>query len=327
MLTSPSQSATGRLFAQLWQVHAPLTLSALLTAAATLFFAAGIFLDDRIITGMPAWVKPTKFGISITLYTLTLTWMLGLVQGRRRLVNILAWTVITMFLVEWAAMLTQVVRGTSSHFNLTTPFDAALFSAMGIAISILWVANLVVAGLLLFQRVGSPSFAWAIRLGLLLTLVGMAEGFLMTNPTAQQLAGLQAGETVSIVGAHSVGVEDGGEGLPLVGWSTEGGDLRIGHFVGLHALQVLPFIGWLVSRRNRLSEPRRTGLVWTAGGAYLGLIALVTWQALRAQPLLSPDGLTLAALGTLIALTAIATFRFARRPVSVRLEPKRLKQT
>ena len=132
MTTTPlrpaAPSALGRLFADLWKVHAPLTLSALLTAVATLFFAAGIFLDDRVITGMPAWVKPTKFGVSITLYTLTLTWMLGLIRGRRRLVRILGWTVLVMFLVEWAAMLTQIVRGTTSHFNVATPFDAALFS-------------------------------------------------------------------------------------------------------------------------------------------------------------------------------------------------------
>ena len=37
---------------RLWQIHAPLTLFALLTAAATVFFATGIFLDDRVITGM-----------------------------------------------------------------------------------------------------------------------------------------------------------------------------------------------------------------------------------------------------------------------------------
>ena len=304
---------------RLWQIHAPLTLSALLTAAATVFFTTGIFLDDRVITGMPAWLKPTKFGISITIYSLTLTWMLGFIRGRRRLVGILAWTTISMFLIEWAVLLTQVVRGTTSHFNVATPLDAALWSTMGIAIIVLWIATLIVAILLLFQRVESPSFVWSLRIGLLLTLVGMAEGFLMTSPTAQQLAGIEASEPVTIVGAHSVGVEDGGVGLPLVGWSTEGGDLRIAHFVGLHALQVMPFLGWLLSRSRRLSEPRRIGLVWTAGGSYLGFIALLTWQALRGQPLLSPDTLTLAGVAGLTALTALgvaASLLLTRPPTS-----------
>jgi hypothetical protein len=87
-------------------------------------------------------------------------------------------------------------------------------------------------------------------------------------------------------------------GLPVVGWRRDAGDLRVGHFVGLHALQVLPLVG-AVLRRRRLRERQRAGLVHVAGVGYLGLTLLVTWQALRAQPLLSPDVWTWAALGGL----------------------------
>jgi hypothetical protein len=68
-----------RTFPKLWQTHAPLTLSALITAFLTLFFIVGIFADPRVITGVPAWLKPTKFGVSITLYSLTLVWTLSFV--------------------------------------------------------------------------------------------------------------------------------------------------------------------------------------------------------------------------------------------------------
>ena len=45
---------------------------------------------------------------------------------------------------------------------------------------------------------------------------------------------------------------------------------------------------------------------------YLGLTALVTWQALRAQPLLAPDALTLAVGGALAVAVALATLLLLR---------------
>lgn len=295
-----------RTFPKLWQTHKSLTLSALITAFLTLFFIVGVFADPRVITGAPAWLKPTKFGVSITLYSLTLVWILGFIQGRRRLVSILGWTVLVTFGLEWVAIITQVVRGTTSHFNITTPLDTALWSLMAVAIAVLWIANFVTAGLLLFQKFDNPAFAWSLRLGVILSVIGMGLGYLMTSPTAQQMAGWQAGGAVTIAGAHTVGLDDGGPGLPVMGWSTQGGDLRIPHFVGMHALQVVPFVGWLIARRKRWALSRRVALVWTLGGFYLGVTALLTVQALRAQPLLRPDALQLGLLGGLIAVASAA---------------------
>jgi hypothetical protein len=140
----------------------------------------------------------------------------------------------------------------------------------------------------------------------------MLVAYLMTSgPTPAQLAALEAGEPLTILGAHSVGVEDGEPGLPLLGWSTTGGDLRVGHFAGLHAMQVLPLLGFLLTRPaavRRWNLRQRTRLMLIAGASYLALTMLVTWQALRGQSIVAPDGLTLlvaaAGAGVALALTA-----------------------
>jgi hypothetical protein len=204
----PTPNRFVNVFQILAKVHRPLFISGLFTVVMGVFFSAGIFLDSRYITGAPAWLKLSKFAISVIIYTFTMLWFLGFVdtskRWRKRLVNILGWVVVTTFAAEWFAMITQAIRGTTSHFNVSSPFNAALWSLMAIAIMILFIANLVIAVLLLRQKFESPVFAWGLRLGLLITIVGLGEGYFMTSPTAQQMAGWQKGEAVTIVGAHSV---------------------------------------------------------------------------------------------------------------------------
>lgn len=311
-------------FRRLAEHHRPLAASGLATVALFALFVVALVLDPRSIGGAPAWLKPTKFAVSIAVYTFTMLWLLGHVRRhsawRDRLVRIVGWVVLVTFALELFAIVAQVVRGTTSHFNVATPFDAAVWALMGAAINVLLAANLVVAGLLLTQRFERRSLGWALRLGLGIAIVGMAQAFLMTSPTALQMAGWRVGEPVTIVGAHSVGAPDGGAGLAVTGWRSDAGDLRVGHFVGLHALQVVPLVALGLRRRRRLSENQRTALVAVAAAGYLGLTGLVTWQALRAQPLLRPDATTIGVLALLVVACAVATqlvlrTRPARDPV------------
>jgi hypothetical protein len=304
--------------ARAWALNRSLTLLGVLMLAALAATLVGLLLDPRQIAGAPAWLKPFKFALSIAIYSFTLLWMLSYVQGRRFLVKLVSVVSLLAFMVEMVVIVTQVLRGTISHFNAASAFDEAMFSIMGMFVLVIWIMSLIATVLLMLQRLPDPAFAWALRLGLLLTLVGGATGMLMTRPTPAQRTALQAGQVVSVVGAHSVGVQDGGPGMPVTGWSLTGGDLRVGHFVGLHALQALPIVGWLLTRRRsrRLGNRRRVALVVLAGLGYLGLIALLIWQALRGQPLLAPDVATLQALAALIgatALPAIAIVAHGRR--------------
>lgn len=268
----------------------------------------GVIFDHRVITGVPAWVKPAKFAISSGIYSFTLLWLLSFIQGHKRLVSLIANATAVSFLVEMIIIVGQVARGTTSHFNLSTPLDSTLYATMAAFVTLIWCMTFVVAILLLLQRMPNPVFAWSLRLGILLSLMGMAVAFLMTQPTAIQLTALHAGKPLTYIGAHSVGVADGGPGIPFLGWSIVGGDLRIAHFVGLHALQMIPFVGWLLMllQSSILRSSHKLALLWTFSISYLGVIALLTWQALRAQSIIAPDALTLQSFTILLAGTALA---------------------
>jgi hypothetical protein len=283
----------------------PLTIMGGAMVLTVLGTVVGVLVDHRVITGAPAWLKPAKFAVSVSIYCFTFVWLLGFVENRPRLVRLITNLTVVSFVVEMIVIIGQAARGTTSHFNLTTPLNTFLWFTMGAFIVLVWTMNLLLAILLILPRMPDRPFAWSLRLGVLISSVGMAVAFFMVRPTPEQATALASGYGPRIGGAHSVGVADGGPGLPVVGWSTVGGDLRIAHFVGLHALQVLPFLGWLLTRRKSvlafLAASDRLALVWTAGLAYLGLVLLLTWQALRGQSVISPDSKTLAAAAALVA--------------------------
>jgi len=309
---------------QAWQFNRILTLAILLHAAIVPLLLVGMAIDPKVIGGANGWIKPLKFALSGGIYGATILWMLTFVQGRRRWVQGIASVTGVALIVETALITMQVLRGTTSHFNAATAFDGIVFSIMGTFIMLLSLAGFLLAIFLLFQRLPDPVVAWGLRWGLIIALVGMGSGVLMTsgNLPPSSVAAAEAGEPVTVVGAHSVGVDDGGPGLPFLGWSTTGGDLRVGHFFGLHGLQVLPFLAFLLTRRaarRRLTQRQRVGLIWTAGLGYLGLTLLLTWQAMRAQPLIAPDGMTLLAAGLLaagVAAGALLALATGRRPAT-----------
>ncbi|MEV7007644.1 hypothetical protein [Streptosporangium sp. NPDC051022] len=288
--------------------HRPLLLLSAIMAVLTIISLGGVLLDHRVLDGMPIWAKPLKFTVSFTVYGLTWAWLLSLRHRAPRWGWWLGTVLAITSVVEVAVIIGQVVRGRRSHFNVSTPLDSSLFALMGATITILMIANLVAAVLVLRERQADPVGTWAIRIGLVVSAAGLGLAALMLPPTAAQLADV----ATTVAGAHSVGVPDGGPGLPLIGWSTTGGDLRVPHFVGMHALQVMPLLA-LLSRRIR-NQAVRLRLVVIGGAGYAGLVALVTWQALRGQPLLRPDGLTLGAAGLLMLGVAVAVRLTLRAP-------------
>lgn len=289
-------------FRRLWTESPQLTAVMLLMLAAFIPSVLGIFLDHRIITGVPAWLKPAKFAISSAIYCGTLAWLFRYIRTQPRWRHILGSVTAIVIVLEVAIIDFQAARGTTSHFNAATPLDTVLFAIMGTAIALLWLAGIGVLIALFRQSFTDPAWGWLLRLGMLITVLGSASGGLMLRMTPEQAQELRATHAVKAVGGHTVGAPDGGPGLPGVGWSSAHGDLRIPHFFGLHGIQIVPLAGWLL-----LGRRRRTGLALTIGASYLSLAGILAWQALRGQALLAPDSLTLSVL----ALWAVATITAA----------------
>jgi hypothetical protein len=244
---------------ELWCRNPILFAVAAVNAVLFVAFSAGIVLDPTTVNGEPAWLKPTKFAGSIAIVSATLSWV-GIhlpVQPRfRRRVSLI---VGCGFLIEIALIGGQAARGVGSHFNRTTALDAAIGAVMGVTIVIV---TGTIALLAIRARRGEfavhPAFATGILLGIGVFVVGAFEGGIMIALQSRTLA--TTGPTV-----------------PVVGWQVIGG-FRLGHFIGLHALQVLPLAGYLAAGR-RDGEPlayARRMVVIAASGYILILAATLT---------------------------------------------------
>jgi hypothetical protein len=305
-----------RLVSTLWRADAPLTATGLLMLVVLVASLVGVLADPRTITGMPAWLKPAKFAASIGIYTLTLAWVFTYLPEWRKTRRLVSWTTAATLLLEEAIIVAQAWRGTTSHFNVGTPLDLTLWTTMGVAIVVQTVTSIAVAFALWRQPFSDRALGWALRLGLSITILGASTGGLMTRPTAAQMAEAQVTRRMPVVGAHTVGAPDGGPGVPGTGWSLEHGDLRVPHFIGLHALQVLPLLA-LALRRRRWPDATRVRVVFTAGASYAALFLILLWQALRGQALIHPDATTAAAFAAWIALTALIAWT-ARQSIHTR---------
>ena len=283
-----------------------LAVGAGLSAVAFAIAVVGLIVDPTVLTGAPAWMKPAKFSFSIAVYLLTLRWILSHVRGHARLLAVLS-TVITVALVaEIVLVEMQVLRGTTSHYNESSDLDAAVWYAMGGIVSLVLIATIAAGVLALRQRGLDPGLAAGLRWGIGVCVLGMLAAVTMI---------FNKGWNDS--GGHTVGAVDGGVGMPITGWSLEHGDLRIGHFVGLHALQLLPLLAWALLRFTSWDARTRVRLLNIAGVTYVAVVLLLVWQAFRGQSILRPDAATFGAVALLAGLALAA--------VGIVLSPRGLK--
>lgn len=291
----PLRSRAAALLRQLWDASPPLTSVGILMLLVAVPSAVGIFVDSRIITGAPAWLKPFKFAISTAIYSLTLAWIFTWLSDWPRARRAVGWTTAIVFVLEVAIIDMQAWRGTTSHFNVSTTANMVLFLVMGSAILLQTFVSVAIAVALWRQRFSDRPLGWALRIGMTLTIAGALIGPLMTRPTQAQLAAARAGERMTTAGAHTVGGVDGGSGVPVTGWSTEHGDLRAPHFIGLHAVQALALIA-IGLRRLRRPETVRVQVMLAAAASYGLLFVLLLWEALRGQSIVATGSIALVAI-------------------------------
>jgi hypothetical protein len=146
-----------------------------------------------------------------------------------------------------------VIRG--QPLQRGDPLDHVLYLVMGGSVAAIWVGTLVLTVLLFHVPIADTAVRRALRLGTVISVIGIALGALMVPSTPAQ----RESPVQQLAGAHSVGVADGGSDMPVTGWSTIGGDLRIPHFVGMHALQGLPLFVMLLGFLARHFPPPTAG--------------------------------------------------------------------
>jgi hypothetical protein len=215
------------------------------------------------VLGINAFIKPMKFFLSIGILGFTMSWYMVYLKNQKA-VKIYSWIMIITMIVEMSIIVWQAANGRLSHFNVSSPFHGMLFMLMGIAITIFTLWTLYI-GILFFLQKGFPfalpeGYIWGIRLGILWFVIFAFEG----------------GHMVAQL-AHTIGAPDGGEGLPLLNWSREYGDLRVAHFFGMHSLQLLPIAGYYITKSK--SQMATLAITWFL------FVMLLYWQALMSSPL------------------------------------------
>ena len=185
--------------------------------------------DARTIRDVGIWIKPMKFMAATAIFAWTSVWVVMLSRSAVAAVNVWGWIaalLISTSLFEVVYITYQATQGGGSHYNTSTPLNAALFALMGIAALALVSSQAWLAWEIWKRRTQEYSVIT------LAVVIGLSFTFLFSAISGFLLGGNQPPP---------------GQGLPFLGWHLFA-DIRPAHFVGVHAQQFIPLIGLLAVR-------------------------------------------------------------------------------
>lgn len=299
----------------------------ILWAAGWVLLGALVFhLGALVVTGGP-WTGPVSLRKPATFAETgwLACWSVALLipaldmgTGRQRVVG--AATVL-FGIGETAIIGLQAWRGVPSHYNFSTPLDAALMRGGAAGTAAVFLVGVAV---LLDTAVRAQQAPVSVRIGALsggtVLLVGCLVGLVMIfNNSAVYQGSIGAGFSARRTGYLGPSAATVGPDYALIRPSTAGGDLVAPHAIGVHGLILLAAPAVLLARTG-VRERIRRRIVGSAAGSVLTALAVLLVHAFRELPLreLSPlvlGVLALCALGVVSAHVRVGAALLARRRV------------
>ncbi len=239
--------------------------------------------DERLFQGVSVWLKPWKFLVSIGTYLLTLAVVFAWLPQTSHpslAKRYVVWASVVSGLFEIGYISWQAAWGQGSHFNFSSPSTILMYSLMGVGAVTLTSTSLV-QGVMVLR---SPAFALPPALQ-----QGIGWGLVLTFALG---TGFGAYLSASPSGHWVGGQPSDAAGLAVVQWARDGGDLRVAHFFGIHAVHFIALFAWgVVVLARRANVPGLSGQtrqwVWAFCAAYTAFCLWTFLQAVGGQPFLA----------------------------------------
>jgi hypothetical protein len=265
------KNTVANFYQKLWQTHPFLMKMGVFNCFLAVCCLVSMSFDSRQLVGVSVWLKPMKFAVSIGIFCFTMTWLLSIYKYSEKWLKRTGNFFAALAFIEILTIIIPAIMGVKSHYNMSNPISAINFLIMGLAIHSTVLGLFIMAIQSFFNKINaSQSMVWAIRLAWITMFLAFWGGEIMIGQSA-----------------HNIGVPDGGEGLPVTNWSTTGGDLRVMHFLGIHAIQILPLMVFFLHKINLFNNQKQLTIASILlGVCYLGVTFFLYHQAMQGQPFL-----------------------------------------